>query len=98
MQTFECYIKPLPGELVEVTIPLPTDAGALITGVVQNSQGHAVAGALVLLLEKESEKLLISTLTDGMGRFYLGPVTADTLYILRVQAAGTRTRVLELKV
>lgn len=98
MRQYECFIKPLPGEIIQATIPLPPESGALITGTVLASPDHPLPGALVLLLRHEDGTLLETTVTDTEGRFYLGPMTPDVLYTLRVRAQGTKTRVLELMV
>ena len=98
MRQYECIIKPLPGEIVQAAVPLPRSQTALITGTVLSPPDTPVAEALVLLLRQEDGALLLSTLTDSEGRFYLGPVAPDTLYILRVQSDDLHTRILELTV
>ena len=98
MRLYECCIKPSSGEIIDAAVPLPPESAALITGTVLDTPERPLPDALVLLFEKETEKLLLSTVTDDLGRFYLGPVRPDTLYVLRVQASGVHTRILELKV
>lgn len=98
MQTFECYIKPLSGQILETAVTLPAGSTALLTGTVSCHTGHSLAGASVLLLEKETGKYVSCALTDSEGRFWLGPIPGDTLYILRVTQSQMDVRVLEVTV
>ena len=96
MENFTCYIKPLPGEQTETDILLPPASTALIFGTLRTSRGDPLPDTLVLLLGKEDGVPLLQTVTDEWGRFYLGPVQADTLYILRAQPCRLDRRILEL--
>lgn len=95
MQSYEFYIKPSPGEYVDATVPLSSSSGAIISGLVTDQQ-TPVEGALVLLLEQDSGQLLFYTVTDAQGRFWFGPLSDDTLYLLRVQKLSNQTRTVEL--
>lgn len=97
MAGFGFFIKPAAGECVEAAVPLPQSDYALITGTVSRESGDPAAEALVLLLDQDTGALLAHTLTDELGRFYLGPLKGDQLYALRVQNAGGRTRTVELR-
>lgn len=98
MQTFECYIKPLSGQILETAVTLPEGTSALLTGTVRSPSGHTLEGASVLLLEKETGKYVSCALTDNEGRFWLGPVPGDTLYNMKVTRPKMDIRVLELTV
>lgn len=95
MQSYEFYIKPSPGEYVDTTVPLSHPQGSVISGQVTDQQSP-VEGALVLLLEQESGQLLFYTVTDAQGRFWFGPLSGETLYLLRVQKLSGQTRTVEL--
>lgn len=97
MAGFGFFIKPASGECVEASVPLPQPGYALITGTVTQNSGNPVPEALVLLLDQDTGALLAHTLTDELGRFYLGPLEGDRLYALRIQKAGGRIRTVELK-
>ena len=97
MAGFGFFIKPLAGECVEASVPLPQPGYALITGTVTQASGDPVEAALVLLLDQDTGELLAHTLSDELGRFYLGPLEGDRLYALRVQKAGEHIRTVELK-
>lgn len=98
MQTFECYIKPLSGQILETTVTLPPGNAALLTGLVRSPDRQALEGASVLLLEKDTGNYVSCCLTDGEGKFWLGPVPGDTLYIMKVTQPRMDIRVLELTV
>ena len=98
MQTFECYIKPLSGQILETTITLPPGNAALLTGFVHSTDQQPVEGTSVLLLEQETGKYVACCLTDSDGRFWLGPVPGDTLYIMKVTQPRMDIRMLELSV
>lgn len=98
MRTCEYYIKPSSGEILSAEISLPPESGAIITGTVLTPSHQVVPEALVLLLDRETGNLIGNTQTDEFGHFYLGPVPADTLYIVRVQLQGQHTRPIELNV
>lgn len=95
MQSYEFYIKPMPGEYVEATVPLPQPQGSVISGQVMDDHGP-VEGALVLMIEQESGHLLLYTVTDAQGRFWFGPLSGETLYLLRIQKLDGQTRSVEL--
>lgn len=97
MAGFGFFIKPAAGECVEASVPLPQPGYALINGTVTQNSGDPVPEALVLLLDQDTGALLAHTLTDELGRFYLGPLEGDRLYALRVQKAGGHIRTVELK-
>ena len=95
MRSYEFYIKPAPGEYTQAAVPLPPPSGAVISGLVTDADGP-VEGALVLLLEQESEKLVCYTVTDSLGRFWFGPLDEGPLYFLRAQKPGGNVRLVEL--
>lgn len=88
--------------------PVGTDPGdhhypasgkrALLTGFVHATDQQPVEGASVLLLEQETGKYVACCLTDSDGRFWLGPIPGDTLYIMKVTQPRMDIRVLELSV
>lgn len=98
MRFYEYCVKPASGEILSAQIALSPETAALVTGTVLDPTEQPVPDALVLLLDQEQGDLIQSTLTDHRGRFYLGPVAPDTLYIVRVQLPGLCTRVLELNI
>lgn len=96
MAGFRFFIKPAAGECVEASVPLPQPGYALVVGTVTQESGDPVENALVLLLDQDSGALLAHTLSDELGRFYLGPLEGGQLYALRVQKAGGQIRKIEL--
>lgn len=95
MRSYEFYIKPAPGECTEAAVPLPQPQGSVISG--RAADGHGpVEGALVLLMEQETGKLLSYTVTDADGRFWFGPLSGEALYLLRIQKLDGQTRAVEL--
>ena len=96
MAGFGFFIKPAAGQCVEASVPLPQPGYALIAGSVTQENGDPVEQALVLLLDQDTGALLAHTLSDELGRFYLGPLEGDRLYALRVQKAGSQIRKVEL--
>ena len=95
MRSYEFYIKPGPGECAQASVPLPEPSGALIAGRV-TAEGDPVEGALAVLLEQETERLVSYTVTNAQGRFWLGPVDDALLYFLRVQMPDGDVRLVEL--
>ena len=95
MRSYEFYIKPGTGEQAETAIPLPRPKGAVIAGRVNDDLGP-VEGALVLLIDQETDALLHYTVTDNLGRFWFGPLDEDRLYFLRVQKLDSSLRTVEL--
>ncbi len=95
MRSFEFYMKPAPGECAEAAVSLPAAQDAVIFGHVTDT-GGPVEGALVLLLEQESRTVLSYTVTDALGQFWFGPLSPDSLYLLRIQKLDTQTRIIEL--
>ena len=97
MRHYECYIKPQPGEIIQTTVTLPTETAALISGRVLSQDDRPIDHALILLFQEDGA-LLQTTVTDEHGQFYLGPISPDALYRLRVQADSMHPRILELTV
>lgn len=97
MRHYECYIKPQPGEIIQTTVTLPSETTALISGKVLAKDDRPIDHALILLFQEDGT-LLQTTVTDAHGQFYLGPISPDTLYRLRVQFDGMHPRILELTV
>lgn len=95
MRSYEFYIKPAPGECTQADISLPQPQYAVISGHATDGPDPA-EGALVLLMEQESGKLLQHTVTDSLGRFWFGPLPGDTLYLLRIQKHCGQTQIVEL--
>ena len=98
MRSFECTIKPQPGECVQAALPLPQSEASVLCGQVLEPDGVPAEQALVLLLDQTSGKTLGCTVTDPLGRFWLGPIPADALYTLRVQKSGLQVRTVEVQV
>ena len=78
MRSFECYIKPAAGENTQVSVSLPPSGQAVISGTVLDG-GEPAAGALVLLMDQATDQLVCSSVTDPLGRFWLGPVDGEAL-------------------
>jgi hypothetical protein len=95
MESYEFYLKPSPGETLQVAVPLPQPQDAAISGTVTQS-GDPSPNALVLLLSQD-RTVLARTTTDDLGQFFFGPLPGDTLYIVRVQKECGTTRVVELR-
>ena len=98
MRSFECTIKPQPGECVQAALPLPPPETSVLNGQVLEPDVSPAEQALVLLLDQESGKTLGYTVTDPLGQFWLGPVPANALYTLRVQKSGVQVRTVEVQV
>lgn len=98
MRSFECTIKPQSGECVQTALSLPQPEMSIFNGQVLEPDGSPAEQALVLLLDQSSGKPLGYTVTDPLGRFWLGPVPANELYILRVQKSGVQLRTVEVQV
>lgn len=88
MDTLTCYLTPQSGEVLTLTAPLHPAAEALIMGQITDPSGPC-AGALVLALQDPSLTPAAWAISDEYGRFYLGPLPADTLYTIQVQKSGS---------
>ena len=95
MRSFEWYVRPEAGECAQTAVTLPHAEAAVIAGTVEDEQGP-VEGALVLLTDQETERLLRFTVSDGLGRFWFGPLDGDRLYCLRAQKTDGQVRTVEL--
>ena len=87
MDTLTCYLTPQSGEALTLTTPLHPAAEALIMGQITDPSGPC-AGALVLALQDPALTPAAWAISDEYGRFYLGPLPADTLYTIQVQKSG----------
>ena len=88
MDTLTCYVTPQAGEMLTLAAPLRPAADALIIGQITDPSGPCV-GALVLALQDPALRPCAWAVSDEYGRFYLGPLTADALYTIRVQKSGS---------
>ena len=88
MDTLTCYLTPQSGEVLTLTAPLHPAAEALIMGQITDPSGPC-AGALVLALQDPALTPAAWAISDEYGRFYLGPLPADTLYTIQVQKSGS---------
>ena len=88
MDTLTCYLTPQSGEVLTLTAPLHPAAEALIMGQITDPSGPC-AGALVLALQDPALTPATWAISDEYGRFYLGPLPADTLYTIQVQKSGS---------
>ena len=88
MDTLTCYLTPQSGEVLTLTAPLHPAAEALIMGQITDPSGPC-AGALVLALQDPALTPAAWAISDEYGRFYLGPLPADTRYTIQVQKSGS---------
>jgi hypothetical protein len=96
MRAYSCYLKPGTGETLDLSISLPPEDRALISGLALEDPDAPIAEALVLLLDQETGALISYTVSDDQGRFWFGPLVPDRLYMLRVQKPGGKARTVEL--
>lgn len=88
MQSFTCYVTPQPGSRLSVPVSLPAADYSLIYGQVTD-QGLPCPDALVLAISEATGAPEQWCVTDGSGRFYLGPLAPGQVYGLRVQKSGS---------
>ena len=88
MQSFTCYLTPQAGSRLSVPVSLPAADHCLIYGQVME-QGLPCPDALVLAISEVTGIPEQWSITDAGGRFYLGPLTPDQVYVLRVQKSGS---------
>lgn len=94
------YIRPGTNERIEAQVELKPDARSAIHGIVKDTDGAAVPDALVMLFEtgRTPEDIfhVSQMFTDETGRFAFGPLTAGTLYMLKVFKNSVKLRELEI--
>lgn len=94
------YIRPGTNERIEAQVELKPDARSAIHGVVREADGTVVSDALVMLFEtgRTPEEIfhVSQMFTDETGRFAFGPLTAGTLYMLKVFKNSVKLRELEI--
>ncbi|MCL2563720.1 MAG: carboxypeptidase-like regulatory domain-containing protein [Oscillospiraceae bacterium] len=95
------YCKPAQGERIETKLELAPDISAAIHGVVSDTEGAAIGGALVLLfrVDEQTDKahtLIAQIVTDAEGHFAFGGLDGDVLYRVKVFRRCGTGRVLDV--
>lgn len=94
------YFRPGAGEQISTQITPGEDIAASIVGRVLNPDGEAVPDAVVLLFlpgDGENMTLISRFITDKDGHFIFGPLSAGTLYLIKVFRDDVKLRELEIR-
>ncbi len=93
------YLRPGENERVETLVTLRPDTRSALYGIVCDPDGVPVRDALILVYETgvdDGKGPIRQCFTDGDGAFAIGPLTAGTLYLVKVYQNDVMVRALEV--
>ena len=94
------YFRPGVGEQISTELTPGQETAASICGRVLSAEGEPVMDAVVLLFlpgDGENMTLISRFITDEDGHFIFGPLSAGTLYLIKVFRDDVKLRELEIR-
>ncbi|MCL2084168.1 MAG: carboxypeptidase-like regulatory domain-containing protein [Oscillospiraceae bacterium] len=94
------FFRPGVNERIETQVELAPETRSAIHGVIRGVDGLPVSDAVVMLFEtgKTPDELqhITQMISDENGRFVFGPLTAGTLYMIKIFKNAVKLRELEV--